>query len=61
MRKRRKLAKCHMLVSEKTALILHVEELICERHRQEKLHDEEIVVTKIKMDPNYFFRYAKKT
>ena len=61
MRKRRKLAKSHIFVSEKTAQILHVEELICESHRQEKLHDEEIAVTKIKMDPNYFFRYAKKT
>ena len=52
MRKIRKLAKSHILVSEKTAQILHVEELICESHRQEKLHDEEIVLTKIKMDPN---------
>ena len=60
MRKRHKLAKSHILVSEKTAQILHVEELICESHRQEKLHNEEIAVTKIKMDPNYFFKYAKK-
>ena len=59
MRKRRKLPKSHIFVSEKTAQILHVEELICESHRQEKLHDEEIAITKIKMDPNYFFRYAK--
>ena len=51
----------HILVSKKTARILHVEELICESHSQEKLHDEEIAVTKIKMNPNYFFRYAKKT
>ena len=29
-------------------------------HGQEKLHDEEIAVTKAKMDPNYFFRYEKK-
>ena len=48
------------LSQKKTAQILHVEELICESHRQEKLHDEEIAVTKIKMDPNYFFRYEKK-
>ena len=60
MRKRHKLAKSHILVSEKTAQILHVEELICESHWQEKLHDEEIAATKIKMDPTYFFRYAKK-
>ena len=43
-----------ILVSEKkTAQILHVEELICDSHRQEKLLDEEIAVTKIKMDPSY--------
>ena len=61
MRKRRKLAKSPILDSEKkTAQILHVEELICESQRQEKLHDEVMYVTKIKMDPNYFFRYAKK-
>ena len=58
---RRKLAKSHIFVSENTAQILHVEEFICESHWQGKLHDEEIAVTKIKMDPNYFFRYAKKT
>ena len=60
MRKRCKLAKSHIFVSEKRAQILHVEELICESHRQDKLNNEEIAVTKIKMDPNYFFRYAKK-
>ena len=58
MRKRHKLVKSHILVSEKNAQILHVEELICER--QEKLHNEEIAVTKIKTDPNYLFKYAKK-
>ena len=30
-------------------------------HTHEKLHDEEIVVTKIKTGQNYFFRYAKKS
>ena len=60
-RKRRKLAKSHIFVSEKTAQILHVEELICESHRQEKLDDEEIAVTKIKMDPNYYLQICKKT
>ena len=60
MRKRRKLAKYHFLVSENPPQILHVQELICESHRQERLHDEEIAVTKIKMDLNYFFRHAKK-
>ena len=45
---------------DKNAKILHLEELICDSHTQEKLHDEEIAVTKIKTDPNYFFIYAKK-
>ena len=40
--------------------MLQIEELICESHRQEKLHNKEIDVTKIKMDPNYLFRYANK-
>ena len=60
MRKRRKLVKSHKSDGDKNAQILHFEELICDSHTQEKLHDEEIAVTKIKTDPNYFFRYAKK-
>ena len=60
MRKRRKLVKSHKSDGDKNAQILHLEVLICDNHTQEKLHDEEIAVTKIKTDPNYFFRYAKK-
>ena len=59
MRKRRKLVKSHKSYCDKNAQILHLEELICDSHTQEKLHDEEIAVTKIKTDPNFFFRYAK--
>ena len=61
MRKRRKLVKSHKSDGDKNAQILNLEELICNSHIQEKLHDEEIAVTKIKTDPNYFFSYAKKT
>ena len=60
MRKRRKLAKSHKSDCDKNAQILHSEELICDSHTHEKLNDEEIAVTKIKTDPNYFFIYAKK-
>ena len=60
MRKRRKLVKSYKSHCDKNAQILHSEELICDSHTQEKLHDEESAVTKIKTDPNYFFRYAKK-
>ena len=59
-RKRRKLVESHKSDCDKNAQILHLEELICTSHTQEKLHDEEIAVIKIKTDPNYFFRYAKK-
>ena len=61
MRKRRKLAKSHIFVSEKTAQILHVKELICESHRQEKLHDEEIAVTKNQDGSKLFLQICKKT
>ena len=47
MRKRRKLVKSHESDCDKTAQIFHLEELICDSHTQEKLHDEEIAVTKI--------------
>ena len=56
------------VVKKKSITSFHRERIILLRkrrklvkiHRQEKLHNEEIAVTKIKMDPNYFFRYAKK-
>ena len=60
MRKRRKLVKSRKSDCDKNAQILHLEELISDSHNHEKLHDEEIAITKIKTDPNYFFRYAKK-
>ena len=41
MRKRRKLVKSHKSDGDNNAQILHLEELICNSHTQEKLHDEE--------------------
>ena len=61
MRKRHKLVNSHISGCDENAQILHLEELICDSHTDEELHDEEIAVTKIKTGPNYFFRYAKKT
>ena len=60
MKKRRKLVKSHISDCDKKSQILHLEELICDSHTHEKLHDEEIAVTKLKTNPNYFFRYVKK-
>ena len=40
--------------------IMSIEQSICECHSKEKLYDETLAVTRIKSDPNFFFRYAKK-
>ena len=40
--------------------IMSIERSICESHSKEKLYDETLAVTRIKSDPNFFFRYAKK-
>ena len=39
---------------------MSIEQSICESHSKEKLYDETLAVTRIKSDPNLFFRYAKK-
>ena len=56
IRKRRKLPKSHILVYKNAQIVQ--KELICESHRQEKLHDEEIAVTKIKLE--LFLQICKK-
>ena len=33
---------------------------ICASHQIEKVHDENVAIAKIKSDPNYFYRFAKK-
>ena len=40
--------------------LIKIEHAICDSHLKEKLNEESIAVAKIKSDPNYFFRYAKK-
>ena len=39
---------------------MSIEKAICTSHNKEKLFDEALAVNKIKSDPNFFFRYAKK-
>ena len=43
----------------KSHLVMH-EKQLCDSHLDEKCFEENAAVTKIKDDPNYFFRYAKK-
>ena len=58
MRKRTKLRKTN---STKTIpQLIKIKKAICDSHLKEKLNEESISVAKIKRDPNYFFRYAKK-
>ena len=40
--------------------LIKIEQAICDSHFKEKLNEESIAVAKIKSDPNFFFRYAKK-
>ena len=40
--------------------LIKIEQAICDSHLKEKLNEESIDVAKIKSDPNFFFRYAKK-
>ena len=60
MRKRTKLRKKVHTNPSISSKIMSIEQSICENHSKEKLYDETLAVTKIKSDPNFFFRYAKK-
>ena len=41
-------------------LILSIESDILNSHKSERLHEEEMAISKIKSDSNFFFRFAKK-
>ena len=58
MRKRTKLRK--MSSTKSITQLIKIEQAICDSHLKEKLNEESIAVAKIKSDPNFFFRYAKK-
>ena len=58
MRKRTKLRK--MCSTKSITQLIKTEQAICDSHLKKKLYEESIAVAKIKSDPNFFFRYAKK-
>ena len=58
MRKRTKLRK--MSSTKSITQLIKIEQAMCDSHFKEKLNEESIAVAKIKSDPNFFFRYAKK-
>ena len=58
MRKRTKLRK--MSSTNSITQLIKIGQAICDSHFEEKLNEEAIAVAKIKNDPNFSFRYAKK-
>ena len=61
MRKRRKLFNKYFPSNKIERSLIQIEHDICASHLSEKVHDENVAIAKIKSDPNYFFRFAKKT
>ena len=58
MRKRTQLRK--MSSTKSITPLIKIEQAICDSHFKEKLNEKSIAVAKIKSDPIFFFRYAKK-
>ena len=60
MRKRTKLSRIILRTPQIISQLLSIEEQISSSHLKEKIHEEHVAVSKIKVDPKHFFRYAKR-
>ena len=60
MRKRTKLSRIILRTPQIISQLLYIEEQISSSHLKEKIHEEQVAVSKIKADPKHFFRYAKR-
>ena len=60
MRKRPKPSRIILRMSQIISQLLYIEEQISSSHLKEKIHEEHFAVSKIKVDPEHFFRYAKR-
>ena len=60
MRKRTKLSRIILRTPQIISQLLYIEEQIISSHLKEKLHEKHVAVSKIKVDPKHFFRYAKR-
>ena len=60
MRKRTKLSRIILRTPQIISQLLYIEEQISSSHLKEKIHEEHVAVSKIKVDHKYFFRYAKR-
>ena len=61
MRRRSKLYKKTIPCPKITKELIEIEAAICSSHHEEKRFDESRAVAKIRDDPEYFFRFAKKS
>ena len=60
MRKRTKPSRIILRTPQIISQLLSIEEQISTSHLKEKIHEEYVAVSKIKVDPKHFFRYAKR-
>ena len=60
MRKRTKLSRITLRTSQIISQLLSIEEQIRSSHLKEKMHEEHVTVSIIKVDPKHFFRYVKR-
>ena len=60
MRKRTKLSIIILRTPQIISQLLSIEEQLSSSHMKEKIHEEHVAVSKIKVDPKHFFRYAKR-
>ena len=60
MRKRTKLSSIILRTLRIISQLISIEEQISSSHLKEKIHEEHVAVSKIKVDPKHFFMYAKR-
>ena len=59
MGKRAKLSRIILRTPQIISQLLYIEEQISRSHLKEKIHEEHVAVSKIKVDSKHLFRYAK--
>ena len=59
-RKRTKLSRIILRTPQIISQLLYMEEQISSSHLTEKIHQEHVAVSKIKVDPKHLSRYAKR-
>ena len=59
MCKRTKLSRIILRTPQIISQLLYIEEQISSRHLKEKIYEEHVAISKIKVDSKHFFKYAK--